>query len=110
MPLRYAAGAPGSAHAAHGAVCTRRACPHPESGRRGSWTAISRAARDAICPRVEPPRARGRMSEELADIRTRLAMSKNAHVESGSAGVLHVLAGPVTGHLDRPTCEGLTTA
>lgn len=49
------------------------------------------------------------MSEELIDIRTRLAASKNARVEIGRDGVLHVLAGPVTVHMDRATCEELTT-
>lgn len=49
------------------------------------------------------------MSGELIDIRTPLAVSKNARVEIGRDGVLHVLAGPVTVHMDRATCEELTT-
>jgi len=49
------------------------------------------------------------MSEELIDIRTPLAVSKNARVELGRDGVLHLLAGPVTVHMDRATCEELTT-
>lgn len=49
------------------------------------------------------------MSDELIDIRTPLAASKNARVELGRDGVLHVLAGPVTLHMDRATCEELTT-
>jgi hypothetical protein len=49
------------------------------------------------------------MSDELIDVRTPLAASKNARVEIGRDGVLHVLAGPVTLHLDRATCEELTT-
>lgn len=49
------------------------------------------------------------MSEELVDIRTPLAMSKNAGGEMRCAGVLHVLASSVTVHMGRPACEGLTT-
>lgn len=49
------------------------------------------------------------MIEELVDIRTPLAASKNARIELGRDGVLHVLAGPVTVHLDRASCEELTT-
>ena len=49
------------------------------------------------------------MSEELVDVRTPLASSKHARVELGRDGVLHVLAGPVTVHMDRVTCEELTT-
>jgi hypothetical protein len=49
------------------------------------------------------------MSETLIDIRTPLAVSKNARVELGRDGVLHVLAGPVTVHMDRATCVELTT-
>lgn len=49
------------------------------------------------------------MSEELIDVRTPLAASNNARVEIGRDGVLHVLAGPVTVHMDRATCEELAT-
>jgi hypothetical protein len=49
------------------------------------------------------------MSDRLIDVRTPLAASSNARVELGRDGVLHVLAGPVTLHLDRATCEELTT-
>jgi hypothetical protein len=49
------------------------------------------------------------MSERLIDVRTPLAASSNARVELGRDGVLHVLAGPVTLHLDRARCEELTT-
>jgi hypothetical protein len=49
------------------------------------------------------------MSGRLIDVRTPLAASCNARVELGRDGVLHVLAGPVTLHLDRATCEELTT-
>ncbi len=49
------------------------------------------------------------MSDTLIDVRTPLAVSKSARVEVGRDGVLHVLAGPVTLHMDRATCEELTT-
>lgn len=49
------------------------------------------------------------MSEDLVDVRTPLASSKNARVELGRDGVLHVLTGPVTVHMDRVTCEELAT-
>lgn len=49
------------------------------------------------------------MSERLTDIRTELAASARTRVEIGQDGVLHVLAGPVTLHLDRAICEELTT-
>lgn len=49
------------------------------------------------------------MSDELIDVRTPLAASKSARVEIGRDGVLHLLAGPVTLHMDRATCEEITT-
>jgi hypothetical protein len=49
------------------------------------------------------------MSDELIDVRTPLATSRHARVEIGHDGVLHVLAGPVTLHLERAICEELTT-
>jgi hypothetical protein len=49
------------------------------------------------------------MSERLIDIRTELAASPRTRVEVGQDGVLHVLAGPVTLHMDRAVCEELTT-
>jgi hypothetical protein len=49
------------------------------------------------------------MSERLIDIRTELAASAHTRVEVGQDGVLHVLAGPVTLHMDRAVCEELTT-
>ncbi|HTV18567.1 MAG TPA: hypothetical protein VMG12_07855 [Polyangiaceae bacterium] len=49
------------------------------------------------------------MSERLIDIRTELASSPRTRVELGQDGVLHVLAGPVTLHMDRAVCEELTT-
>ena len=49
------------------------------------------------------------MSERLIDIRTELAASPRTRVELGQDGVLHVLAGPVTLHMDRAVCEELTT-
>src|SRR5688572_22963774 len=49
------------------------------------------------------------MNEDLIDIRTELAASPRTRVEIGRDGVLHVLAGPVTLHLDRAVCEELTT-
>jgi hypothetical protein len=49
------------------------------------------------------------MSERLIDIRTELAASPRTRVEIGKDGVLHVLAGPVTLHMDRAICEELTT-
>ena len=49
------------------------------------------------------------MSDHHIDIRTELAASKRTRVDIGQDGVLHVLAGPITLHLDRATCEELTT-
>ena len=49
------------------------------------------------------------MSEQLVDVRTPIAASEHVRVELGRDGVLHVLAGPVTLHLDRARCEELTT-
>jgi hypothetical protein len=49
------------------------------------------------------------MSDELIDVRTTLAASPQTRVEIGRDGVLHVLAGPVTLHLERGACEELTT-
>lgn len=46
---------------------------------------------------------------ELIDIRSPLASSRNARVEIGRDGILHLLAGPVTLHMDRATCEEVTT-
>src|ERR1044071_1078699 len=49
------------------------------------------------------------MTDRLVDIRTELAASPRTRVEIGQDGVLHVLAGPITLHLDRAVCEELTT-
>lgn len=49
------------------------------------------------------------MSDRLVDVRTPLAASRQTRVEVGRDGVLHVLAGPVTLHLERAFCEELTT-
>ena len=49
------------------------------------------------------------MNDELVDVRLPLARSATARVEIGRDGVLHVLAGPVTIHMDRARCEELTT-
>jgi hypothetical protein len=49
------------------------------------------------------------MDERLIDIRTELAASPRTRVELGQDGVLHILAGPVTLHMDRAVCEELTT-
>jgi len=49
------------------------------------------------------------VSHELVDVRTALAVSPHARVEMGRDGVLHVLVGPLTLHLDRAICEELTT-
>jgi hypothetical protein len=49
------------------------------------------------------------MSDQLIDVRTRLAASPRTRVEIGQDGVLHVLAGHVTLHLERAVCEELTT-
>lgn len=49
------------------------------------------------------------MNDELVDVRTPLAVSRGARVEVGQDGVLHVLAGPMTLHLERSACEELTT-
>jgi len=49
------------------------------------------------------------MTDQLVDVRTALASSARTRVEIGRDGVLHVLAGPVTLHLDRAVCEELAT-
>jgi hypothetical protein len=49
------------------------------------------------------------MTDRPVDIRTELAASKRTRVDIGEDGVLHVLAGPITLHLDRASCEELTT-
>ena len=49
------------------------------------------------------------MTDHRIDIRTELAASPRTRVEIGRDGVLHVLAGPITLHLDRAVCEELTT-
>lgn len=49
------------------------------------------------------------MSDELVDVRTPLAASAHARLEIGKDGVLHLLVGPVTLHLDRATCEEVAT-
>jgi hypothetical protein len=49
------------------------------------------------------------MSDQLIDVRTPLAVSPHARVELGRDGVLHVLVGGVTLHLERGLCEELTT-
>ncbi|HWO10570.1 MAG TPA: hypothetical protein VNN80_13855 [Polyangiaceae bacterium] len=49
------------------------------------------------------------MTDRRVDIRTELAASKRTRVDVGEDGVLHVLAGPITLHLDRAMCEELTT-
>jgi hypothetical protein len=49
------------------------------------------------------------MTDHRIEIRTELAASKTTRVDIGQDGVLHVLAGPITLHLDRATCEELTT-
>jgi hypothetical protein len=59
--------------------------------------------------RADPPSESDRVSEELVDVRTALAVAKHTRGEIGRDGVLHVLVGPVTVHLDRAACEDLTT-
>lgn len=49
------------------------------------------------------------MTDRPVEIRTELAASERTRVDIGQDGVLHVLAGPITLHLDRATCEELTT-
>jgi hypothetical protein len=49
------------------------------------------------------------MNDQLIDVRTPLAASRNARVEVGRDGVLHVLVGPLTMHLDRGMCEELSS-
>jgi hypothetical protein len=53
-------------------------------------------------------RSFGAMTDRI-DVRTELAASPHMRVEIGEDGVLHVLAGPITLHLDRDACEELTT-
>jgi hypothetical protein len=48
------------------------------------------------------------MTDQLMDVREPLAASRNARVEIGRDGVLHVLVGPVTLHLDRGFCLELS--
>jgi len=49
------------------------------------------------------------VSDEPIDVRTALARSSGVRVEVGRAGIVHVLVGPITLHLDRDACEELTT-
>jgi hypothetical protein len=49
------------------------------------------------------------VSDQLVDVRTPLASSEHARVEIGRDGVLHVLVGAVTLHLDQAVGEELTT-
>jgi len=49
------------------------------------------------------------VSDRLVDVRTPLAASEHARVELGRDGVLHVLVGAVTLHLDQAVGEELTT-
>lgn len=49
------------------------------------------------------------MNDELIDVREPLAGSKNVRVERGRDGVLHVLVGPITLHLERAYCEELAS-
>lgn len=49
------------------------------------------------------------MSDQLIDVRTPLAVSPHARVEVGRDGVLHVLVGGVTLHLERRLGEELAT-
>jgi hypothetical protein len=49
------------------------------------------------------------LSERLVDVRTPLAASEHARVEMGQDGVLHVLVGSVTLHLEQAVGEELTT-
>ena len=49
------------------------------------------------------------MNDDLVDVRTPLAVSPHVRVELGRDGTLHVLAGPITLHLERAVCEELTT-
>jgi hypothetical protein len=44
-----------------------------------------------------------------SDVREPLGVSPGVRVDHGSDGVLHVLVGPATLHLDRACCEELTT-
>lgn len=49
------------------------------------------------------------MNEHLVDVRQPLAASEYTRIELGQDGVLHVLTGALTLHLDRARCEDLTT-
>lgn len=49
------------------------------------------------------------MSDRLVDVRTPLAASEHARVEMGQDGVLHVLVGSVTLHLEQSVGEELST-
>lgn len=48
------------------------------------------------------------MENQLIDVRTPLAVSRHARIEVGQDGIVHVLAGPVTLHMERAICEELT--
>ena len=96
--------------------CQLRSSTRRETGRRdGDWASLQRCGATSIdidfhFHLVLDLRTSERaMSERLIDIRTELASSPSARVEVGRDGVLHVLAGPVTLHMDRATCEELTT-
>jgi hypothetical protein len=49
------------------------------------------------------------MSDHPVEVRIPLAVSPRARVDLDQDGVLHVLAGAITLHLDRASCEELTT-
>jgi hypothetical protein len=49
------------------------------------------------------------MNDDLIDVREPLAVSRSVRVEVGRDGVVHVLIGPITLHLDRGCCEELST-
>ena len=46
---------------------------------------------------------------ESVEVRETLSSASTTRLDIGEDGVLHLLVGPVTIHLDQPTCEELTT-
>ena len=46
---------------------------------------------------------------ESVEVRETLSSASTTRLDIGDDGVLHLPVGPVTIHLDQPTCEELTT-
>jgi hypothetical protein len=99
---------------AHWSAVPRSAeAPAPDVGARdrglGTLTRVQILPRCLLTRRSPNDLDGTHMSDQLIDVRTRLAASPRTRVEIGQDGVLHVLAGHVTLHLERAVCEELTT-